>query len=87
MNGLVVGSGETTATCPRLCGLSTQADSVKPCAGGGSRPSCSNIAETMWNWTSGAVEVVARAQEAAALGDVGRQRAAALAPTARGSPR
>ena len=54
MNGLVVGSGETTATWPRLCGLTTQTDSVKPCAGGGSSPSCSNIAATMWNWTSGA---------------------------------
>ena len=38
MNGLVVGSGETTATWPRLCGLTTQTDSVKPCAGGGQQP-------------------------------------------------
>src|SRR3954453_21467640 len=54
MKGLVVGSGETTATWPRLWGLSTQAESVKPCAGGGSSPSCEYIAETMWNCTSGA---------------------------------
>ena len=78
MNGLVVGSGETTATCPRLSGFSTHADSVKPCAGAGSRPSCAYIAETMWNCTSGAARPVARAQEAAALGGVGGQRAAAL---------
>ena len=43
-----------TATIPRERGLSTQADSVKPCAGGASRPSCSNTTGTMWNWTSGA---------------------------------
>src|ERR1700750_2815008 len=54
MNGFVVGSGPTSATWPRLRGLSTQADSVMPCAGGGSSPSCMYIAATMWNWTSGA---------------------------------
>src|SRR4051795_3007952 len=54
MNGFVVGSGPTSATWPRLRGLSTHADSVIPCAGGGSRPSCMYIAATMWNWTSGA---------------------------------
>ena len=78
MNGLVVGSGETTATWPRLWGLSTQADSVKPCAGAGSRPSCDVHGRDHVELHVGRVEVVARAQEAAALGDVGGQRAAAL---------
>ena len=54
MNGLTVGSGEGSATWPRLRGFSTHADSVMPCAGGGSSPSCMYIAATMWNWTSGA---------------------------------
>ena len=53
ISGLVVGFGETVATCPREAGRSTQTERVKPWAGGGTSPSCSNIAGTMWNCTSG----------------------------------
>ena len=70
MNGFAVGSGVMTATIPRDCGLSTQTESVKPWAGGASRPSCSNTTGTMWNWTSGAGSGVAGACEAAVLADV-----------------
>src|ERR1700750_3410070 len=77
MNGLPVGSGVGTATIPRAAGLSTQADSVNPCAGGPSRPSCSKTTGTMWNCTSGGF---ARTREAAGLAHVGGQRALALHP-------
>jgi|SRR3954447_15653372 len=77
MNGLTVGSGEGSPTCPRLRGLSTHAEIVMPCAGGGSRPLLRVHRGDHVELHVGRLEVLARAHEAAALGEVRRQRTAA----------
>ena len=80
MNGLPVGSGVVTATIPRERGLSTQADSVNPCAGGAEQPLLLEHDRDHVELDVRRLQVAAGAREAAVLADVGRQRALALHP-------
>ena len=78
MKGLVVGSGETTATWPRLWRLEHAGREREAVRRRGQQPLLDVHRRDHVELDVGRVEPVARAQEAAALGRVGGQRAGAL---------